>query len=663
MKSYLLVLLLLFVTLYTAFSQQAVINITSGKNPKKIQISFANSKGEIINTQNTNEGLTPNEFHNSEFIYLFVEPYPKEDWTTFKEKMILDELNSVSLVQNNLIIKHDIPYPDSAFNDAKGNITGILINYKKQMLDITSEFRFISLSDTSEPVKIHETYWEGYDKYFEISKKGNELYDDRKYLEAFTTLKVFITDTANVKGLSKFSFTEHNQKNILMNCAYMYKERIDTTFTLYQYRFLKTYEESLIGSLDSLNKLMQKAQGFFSGYLNYMESMNDSSAIVIKETMAKRSIEFDKTISQNKITLEKRKLMFLSKDTYEKPPYELFVDLIAKMLTHNDSLAIIKSLDTLKINNLISFYPEKYKELDYGKAWKETFNFLVRYLNKSIVRNKYVFADSTMEKIEAQRSIQKQPYYEILTAFNWLGLQNFQKFRQYLDTALITVTDSVMIGNIQNWLINVKLTENDYEMINLFNEGLRYAEDENIDHADTSFMKVSYLQPKFAPVHYQMAMLFYKKNESAMGEIRLQSAIQIDSTYVSAWIMYLQKLYEANEFTKAEETVNKALKVNQLWIFYYYKALILEKIENVKKTEEGITLIETQCIPRNKYNSEQYYLLAELYLKSARKDKIDKARQAVTKVTEFKVNPGPRFEEVMKKINEKENAPSSGKPY
>ena len=665
MNRSLFVLIVCLACVLNAFSQQAELKITSGKNPRKVLVSLANIKGEPINTENLNPGLMPEEFQRSEQLYLFVEPFPKDEWTTFKEKMVQDELASVAILQGNLTIRHDGAYPALTKTDAKENITGILISFKKQMIDVTSEFSFVSASDTSDPVQIHERYWEGYDKYMDISKKGNKLFDQNKFLEAFNTLKVFITDTASVKGLQKFSFTAHNQTNILMNCAYMYSDSINRTFNFINYKFHKMYEEPMIASLDSLNQLMQKAQGFFAGYLNLMESLNDLKAKEIKELMARNSMDYDRIIQQNRNVLEKRKLIFLSRDSYDNFSFELYVDLITKMLLHCDSLKVIKGLDTLNISVLAEYYPEKYAELTLMKGWKESFEFLTRFINKTITRNKVVLLDSTIKRIEAMRSFQKQPYYEVLTAFNWLGQNNLQKFRQYLDTAMNTATDRRMLINIQNWFINLTITEKevDYQLIQIYNEGLKYAEDDNFENAMTSFEKVLYISSKFAPVYYQIGLLYYIRNEGYTGEIRLGTSIQLDSTYISAWMVLLEKLYDSREFTRAEELVNKALKIKQLWVFYHFKARILEQLENLKKTDEGISIIDNQCIPRNKYNLDQYFSLADLYLKSNRKDKFEKATQIVLRTNELSVKPDPRFEEYMKKINEKKEAPASGKPY
>ena len=570
------------------------------------------SKEKIISIYLCNleglESLTVEEFQNADTLYFCYQPMGS--WK-FKEKDLDDDIACIHIKQNSNTIQQQNIIPKY---NTSNELFEVIAAYPKNQLVLASPFSFYNELENSQPLTLPEKFWLHYETYSQYYTRGAELADQKSYIESFSVLKHFLSNKSEVEGLSFHRLV----MQILKKDVKSYINTKQSEFNILKLELMKILNEENLVLLDDLHAETAATQDSFLIYFDYVQT-NESNTL--KEKLTQIVIESGDLLQKDTGEFKHQKLSIFEKGHYSDNRFAFYIDLLSRMLCYTDSIHTTDSLRQININ-FIDFFPEQKDRLALLE-WLDDFLTGINLLNIIIEREHYVLNETAMLNLENQLLIEKQPYYEIIAAFNALGNKDIEGFARQLSDSFMKCTDEELLELLELQYLSYLATNDEIPstVTETINKGLMFEKEGNIAEAEQQYTKASMLASNYAPPQFYLGRIYHKKDEKYSAEIYFDRALAISPTYISPMKYTIDFLIEDSNYEQALDQANIALESNPIWFFYFLKANALFHLE--KYTEAGDAL--NKAIELNGFNFNQYILLGDIYKGQGN---IEKAREA-----------------------------------
>lgn len=620
MKKYILHSLLLFAFLFSSLlSQGQSVQLTyktKGKSASRVNISLSDNQGR--------EDITPVDFQKNNNLYFVITAVSTAKKEYFKDNDISDYFSKIDIRQNDEKIKQNgLPI---SFSDEKGRFNRIIISFDKDKIKLYEPFTFINRIGESEKVWIKENFLPSYDEYSNIFNDGKSYLKGKQYTEAFKTFLKIINEANANPVVGSFSFYKRSIPELAEQAIKGYLDSLTTAYSETQKHFSKTNSKAGLDSCESIATAFKKRAPLF---LNYLQSALPGTKKQ-KNYFEKIRQEISDKYQADLQTFKKENLTLLEHGNYSTYKFYLFVDVLSRMLCHTDSLQIIQGKEPLDLNTLDDL-PQKKGEL-INTGWMGQFKTLVELLNDNIEKKKAIFNTTVLTNLNAQDSLERQPYYEIFSAFNSLG-NNTGAFYNSLNQALIKCSDPELLNDIDLWLVSYKMTKEGLNENNVasINKGIIAIKNGQWSEAENIF-NILKRQSNENPVPwFYSATIQYHQNQVFSAQAQFSRALELYPYYLAPHQFIFNIMLAQKQYNDLLNHADKAIATFNIWYYHYMKAVALL---NLQRTNDAITEIQSQCIPMNKWDTKQYYLLGDAYLKQ---NNFDQAKAAYTMTRE--INP------------------------
>ncbi len=600
---------------FTAFGQSTRINYKKrGNIGYKAVITFTDNSG--------NPSLQPTEFLNSKDLYFTITPDVTSKKQYFKESDITDYFAGISIKQGNNQFPQNSP-PKQLMNTS-GKITRLILSFPKDDIRLYEPFVFVDRVDTTESMTIHEIYYPSYNKYKEVFVKAQNLLDNNDYINAFNLLYQIEKDAQSNAEVKAYSFYNHATLDFSQQAIKNYSDSLYKVFLKKHTVYLKKKNKR---SLDSCYVVLQSFNKGFSSFKPYLQMQKDG----IPQLKAKIFNVRKKMVSKYNTDKQKLKqsiLALLETGNYSNYKFYLFVDVLNRMICNIDTLKVISGIPQLNTSTLNKF-PEKAKEL-VSTGWFAEFNNLVELLNDNITNQHYIFDPDVISHLKLIDTLERQPYYEIFDAFNSLDT-NFQNFYTSINRAAVKCTDSTLLANLDTWMISYRISyaQIDKRYISEINKGIKQINNEQWNEAKNTFNIIKRQLNTIAVPWFYSAKINFHDGESFSAIAQLDKSLELYPHYIAPRMFIFKNLIEAKRFPELLKEADTAIYSFNIWYFHYVKAYALFKMN---RGQDCINELLTQCIPVNRWDLKEYYLLGDAYLQIKN---FEKAKEAYLKTRDI----------------------------
>jgi len=562
--------------------------------------TFPPSKEKIISIHLCDidglESLTVEEFQKVDTLYFYYQPMGT--WN-FKEKELDDDIAAIHIIQDDKTIQPQNIIPKY---NTRNKIFEVITAFPRNEFVLAMPFSFSNELGNSQPLTLPEKFWPGYNVYSQCYTLGAELADQQKYVESFATLKDFLSNKPEVEGLSFYRLVMQLLKNDV-------KITINTKQSEFNILKLELMRSLSKKNLDKLSEILEETATAQDSFLIYFNHVQTNESNTLKDKLFQLVTESGALLQKYTGEFKLQKLSIFENGHYSDNRFAFYIDLLSRVLCYTDSIHTIDSLYQINTNS-IDFFPEQRDRLALLE-WLDDFLAGINLLNIIIERDHYVLNDSAMINLESQLTTEKQPYYEIIGAFNALGLNDIDGFEQKISDSFLKCTDEQLLELLEIQYLSYLATQNGISstVIEAINKGLMYEKEGNLVEAEQQYKKASMLASNYAPPQFYLGRIYHQKDEKYTAEIYFDRASTIFPPYISPMKYTIDFLIEDENYEQALEQVNLALESNPIWFFYYLKAKALYNLQ--KYTEAGDAL--NQAINLNGFDFDQYILLGDIY--------------------------------------------------
>lgn len=603
-----------FSTLCLGQTSELVYKV-KGKSSFSVTIEFANAAGNTV--------VQPAEYINSSDIYWLLSPSGENAKEIIKEDDVTEYLSKISLAQGEKRVNQSAA-PKNLFND-KGKIEKLVIAFSKSEFTDYLSFFFSIENLTSEKISIREVYFSSYLPQKAIYEQGIAKLEKNDFVGAFTDFMQILENAKTKKEIQTFSFYRLALDKEIPRAIDLLIKSEFSKFNQTVQSFQKEKQISTFNNVKSFVLASTKNMEIFDSYLALEGESAKASKNQILSFVSTLSNEYNKIA----IAFEMEMMNFFKTNNYSNYKFSVFVNLISKMLLHKSSLSFVEKLEPIDIN-LLKIFPETKKEL--AGALADEFKFYVEVINKNIVKQGKVFEQEITDHLWELNTTQKQPYFEIIFAFNNLNSDK-ELFKDYINTILTKSTDENFIDYTDVWLLSYKLKEEgiNASILSQLNEGISLIQKEQNGRADEAFEILMRNAYEYAPVWLYAGKVKQGLGESYSAERFFKKALEINPQYIAAHKLLLKLNLRDKNYPQLIENVASALYNADIWFFRYMKAIALYNLENYPEALDEIT---QQCFKWNNLDINLYFLLGDTYL--ALKD-FDKAKENYEKTLD--INP------------------------
>jgi tetratricopeptide (TPR) repeat protein len=579
------------------FAQSAELNYKAkGRTFMTAKIYFSN--------QNGGEEITPEEFFDYENIFFTIVPATPDGKNYFKESEISEDLGLIKLKQGFSDIQ-----PQAALRpvlSAEGKIEKVIMSFAKRQVKLFVPFSFVSPVDTAIISNLSDEYYKYYNKYNEKYVSGINLSDEKEYIDAFTILMEIVDDTQINEEIMHYDFYQHASETLIETCIEQQADSLTKTFSRLSGQFNKNFSLKTLKSCDSIIKKLHETQDVFAPYMK----LDFRNSRVYQQKFDRLFDDLSAEMVKNYETYNKSKMQFLETKTYNVYQFSLFVDVLAQMVTHLDTLRLLKGVNQLDIS-VLNKLPVKKEELN-ETGWYNEFELLVGVINQNIKNTGKILGDSAMNNLQRQVADQRQPYYEIFLAFNNLE-QKEMLFKDYLKNAIERCTDIVLIKNMEMWILGYKLTtENiDPQTVSRINEGIRLIETKEWLQATSIFDVITRQANNVAPPWFYAGVIKFENQETFSAETLFEIALKLYPQYIAPRVYSINSAFNQGLYDNLLKSIDQAILANDIWYFHSWKAKALYELKNYKQV---IAEINDNCLTRNPWDIGQYFVLGDAYL-------------------------------------------------
>jgi len=554
------------------------------------------------------EALAVEEFNKTDTIYFCYQPMGTWD---FKDKELNNDLAVIHITHSGKTIQ---PLNIIPKYNADKKLYEVIAAFPRNEFVLAMPFSFSNELGNSQPLSLPEKLWPDYEKYSQYYTEGAELADQQKYMESFSVLKCFLDNKPEVEGLSFYRLV----MQLLKNDVKVTIDSKQSEFNILKLDFMRSLSKE---NLDKLSGICEKSTMAQDSFLIYFENVQTNESNMLKDKLSQLVTESSALLQQYTDEFKLQKLSIFKNGHYSDYRFAFYIDLLCRMLCYTDSIHTIDSLHMINTSSL-DFFLEQKDRLAFLE-WLGDFLAGVNLINIIIERDHYVLGDSAMLNLENQVMIEKQPYHEIIGAFNALGIKSIDGFAQNISDAFIKCTDETLLGLLELQYLSYLATENNVSgiVIEAINKGLMLEKEGNTSDAEQQYTKASMLASNYAPPQFYLGRIYHQKDEKYTAEIYFDRALTISPTYISPMKYIIDFLIEDENYDQALENTNKALESNPIWYFYYLKA---KALYNLQRYTEAVDALN-QAINLNGFNFDQYILLGDIYMGQGN---LDRARDA-----------------------------------
>ena len=629
----LFILIFLFIIIKSFGQSTHLIYKEKGKNKYTVKIYFSNKEGEA--------NISPIDIMEYENVYFTIVPDENDNRGYFRESDIKDCFPKIRLMQDNAEV---LPAGDTKpLQNANGKIDHVIISFPKNDIILYNSFCFVNDVDTSEKIRIREKYLPSYNKYKEIYISGDSLTDEKKYIDAFETLLPIWDDSRTNDEIKTYSFYSHATMTLPITTIEQFVDSLCVVYNNADKDFYRNISEQSLKKCDSVYNLISQGRTIFDSYLHSdIEGVPD-----LKNKYDSLLNKMDSLVKNKYNVFNRNKMLFLETGNYSVYKFDFFIDVFTLLITHADSLMILDRLYPVDLE-LLNKIPEKKEELE-NTGWMNDFKILVKLINENIEKNGILLNNSVMNNLQLLVPYQKQPYYDILLAFNELS-GNLMLFRDFLNNAITKCTNENLIKNLEMWLLSSRLTymNVDQKCITQINNGIKLIEQNKLVEAENLFNIITRQANQVAPPWYYLGEIQYKNNQLFSSEAQFNKALEIYPQYIAPRHFVFEILLHNGSYDELLVKVNNAISAFDIWYFHFIKA---KTFYYLGKYNSAINEIKNYCININPWDIEQYFLLGDAYLE---KNDFGNAKNAYMKTQ--KIDPfsdSKAFNNKMQSLQEK----------
>ncbi len=583
---------IMFLFMCSSLSAQSVTLLYKEKKTfskeKTISIFFCDEKG--------NEPVSEEEFAQSEMVYFAYKPV---DGWELKEKDLDEGIAHIYITQQgNKIYQQGLKA--GAFDD---KISLIIASFPKNEFELAESFSFSNQLSNSQPMILPEKYWPHYADYTHYYTLGAQLADEKNYVKSFSVMKSFLSDKPEVTGLS-FHRVAYQviQKDVKSSI-----DQIQPKFNMLKLEFMKGIDEKKLSKLDSIYTYAKVLQDSFALYFEFNPDQQAEQTQQKLDTIVTESSEL---LTKYTEEFKLNQLSIFEQGHFSDNRYAFYIDLLSRILVYSDSIHSIDSLYTVDVENINQFEQQKQRLEMLG--WLNDFISSVHLINIIIDRDQMVLNDLAMENLKGQIAAEKQPYYEIFSAFNALGRKDVEGFVQYLKEAFRKCTDTNLLDLLELQYLSYLATKDNIsgEVLSAINKGLQYEAAGDFDEAEKQYTIATMLVSGYAPSQYYLGRVYQKKGEKYTAEIYFDKALTIAPDYISPRNYIITIAIEDGNYERALELVNNALEANDIWYFYYLKGETLYKLERYDEARQAVL----KAIELNGFDFDEHILLGDIFV-------------------------------------------------
>ena len=541
-----------------------------------------------------NESVSPDSIAKSEnFYFCFI---PMGDWT-FTEKDIKRYIDSIKLKQDDSIVSHISRSPIQSGKI----ISKIVLSFNKNDLDYLSDFNFENELGNTESMNISEKYWPLFNEYEPIFTQGKETFELKEYLMAFQILKTFLMNDSLVRALSFYETAD----SLTIETINHYITNKDNKFNEITAELEESLEDIKIDKLEMLSMELLAAQKNFNPYFDF----KGDSTLAVKQNCDQLVENLNSSVSDYNAAYRDQKLSIFGQGNYIDYKFEIFVDLLAHMVLDIELIYKIDGYNGIDIA-LIDKYTNKKQQLE-ELDWLTEFTDAVKLINEDIRTKNHIFGQSTMANLKNQKQFEKQPYYNIFTAFNALANDDMEMFVGSIREAYMTVSNEDLLYTFELWYVSYLATINNIsdKVLVTLADVIRYENEENYDESIKQCKIAVRLSSGFSPPLFFLGRIYHKKEEGFIAERYFDQALEILPDYMAPRLYKIRSLIKLEDYSSALSEVDSALTNLQYWYFYFTKAQILV---HLKQYEEARDIILEKCIPLNQYHFGSFILLGDI---------------------------------------------------
>lgn len=605
-----------------------------GKSTFITDITFSNKTGNI-------DKFEPAEYFNSPTICFLLTPNSGSSKNSFKESDIPDILSKITIRQGGRT-RVDQSVPPKIMLSPDKKIDKVIITFPKNEIKEYVNFSFRVETFFSGEIKIEEEYFQAYLPQKEIYQQGLSQIDQKDFLGAFNGfMNIFEKGNENLE-IKEFSFYASIFNTHIPRIIELFISSETEKYNAFNEIFEEKKTLASLNACDSIAKGALENIKIFDSYLSLkrpemIKSVNQVQAF--KDDISKKNREILDAFEQEKI-------QFFIKSDYTVYKFDLFVKMISKMLIYKNVLSYVDEIEPLDISDLEDF-PEFEGEL-IGN-WKEDLEIYISLINKTIEDEGVVFKEDIMNNLKDLHQFQKQPYYEIISALNFLN-SNPEIFQENLKAVLARSSDEDLLEYAENWLLSFMLSNNgfDSDILTQLNQSISLINSEQYVRADSLLNILLRMAPKSAVVWYYSGRVKYHLGESHLSTRFLNTALEIYPEYIAPRKFILNISEESQSFDQFLEDINKAIAVNDNWYFHFKRALAYNYL---KMYNEAIAEIEV-CININSWDLSQYFLLGDIYLELKDYDKAEDAYGRTVDIDPYSSDNKVVYNEKMRLLDE-----------
>lgn len=585
----------------------------------------------ITFTDNTGQKtFSPADFKKSEALYFTILPAPTAKRQYFKESDLTDYFTRISIEQeDNNLMQSSSP---KRLANVSGKITSVILSFPKSDFKLYEPFTFVDPVDTTEPVTINEIYYPAYDKYKIVFTEAENILGKKEYIKAFNRLYQLETASQSNPEIKAYSFYNKATTDLAKQAVKNYSDSLYQLFLQKHEAFLKKRNKAHLDSCRSVVQAFHYGFTIFEPYLQLKKDGIPKLKAAIYDIRKKINSKYD----ADKLMLKQSILALLETGNYSTYKFSLFVDVLNKMLCHTDSLKIIHGIPPLDINTLNNF-PDKTKEL-VSTGWFNEFNNLVELLNDNIKDQDFIFDPDVISHLRQIDTLEKEPYFEIFSAFNSLDT-NFQNFYPNMNRAMVKCTDSTLLTKLDMWLVSYQLTYEQIDEQNVFeiNKGIRQIDSGQWAVAKNTFNIIKRQLNTTAVPWFYMAKIDFHNNELFSAKAQLDKSLQLYPYYLAPRLLTFQSLFSTKQYAELLTESDTAIRTFNIWYFHFIKAFSLYKLH---RNQDCINELLTACIPMNRWDLKEYYLLGDAYLQLKN---FEKAKEAYLKTRDIDSYSGSEY--------------------
>ncbi|MCF8364534.1 MAG: hypothetical protein K9H16_02040, partial [Bacteroidales bacterium] len=570
------------------------------------------------------ENVSPDAFVDYKNVFFTIKPNSSSEKEYFKDSDMDEWFSGIKLFQEGNEIQ--LAAPASALRNAEGKIDRVLLSYKKNDIKLYQPIVFINAIDTSAALNLQDKYFTHYFKYLPIYEESMQWSDKRNYIETYSKAMRIVEDSKKREEVKYFSFYDHTSDILLPNAIVQQADTMNKLMMEAGEDFKQNTSKAGLYSIDSMYLAMKDVKEVFSPYFEMEEPKSEQCLETFDQMLEKGGKIREDSHKRYKAMI----LSFLETGDYSNYKFSLFIDVLAKMTTHLDTLKTLGDLNKLDLT-LLDGMPQIMEELKTTN-WLNDFQTLVEMLNSDIEARGKLFGEAIIQNLQRLKATEHQPYLQIFLAFNELS-ENKSLFVSYLKNALIYCTDENMILNLEMWILSYNLTNENLSasIICQINKGITLVEQENWTDAANTFGTITKLANTIAPPWFFLGKIQFMQGEVFAAGAKFSRALDIYPEYIAPRMFNFSLLNNQENYKELLSEIDDAILINDIWLYHFYKARALFML---KHYDEAVVEITEHCQNLNPFSLDQFFLLGDCYMAS---QKYDLAKQAYEKTQEIDI--------------------------